>query len=146
MLAEFFDDLELECKLLDSCIVVEEDDDKSLGSTEIFSNYGFTFLFAASGLLLIIVILIIAVVVCSRCCSDKNKERLQWLKQKIFFTPMIRFAMINCLKFNINALLVFKSFQDSDLKEKLVASFGFFAINVLPIVFSRFIWKNYDNL
>ena len=41
--------------------------------------------------------------------SEKNKARVQKVKQMIYFNPIIRFLILNTLKLNFNALLVFKS-------------------------------------
>ena len=45
--------------------------------------------------------------------SNKGKASLQWLKHKVFYTPIIRFATLNSLKFDLAAILALKAIDKS---------------------------------
>ena len=44
----------------------------------------------------------------NKTLSEKNRERVKTLKRKLQYNPVIRYFLLNSLKFNYSALCVFK--------------------------------------
>ena len=66
-------------------------------------------LFIAIFLTLVVVITSVAVFCLKRCkLSEKGKERVKSLKQKIFWNPLIRYTMLSAIKLNISAMIIFR--------------------------------------
>ena len=56
-------------------------------------------------LILTMALIVFALTCCrKRCMSAKNQERASALKNKIFFNPIIRYTLLNTLKFNLAAM------------------------------------------
>ena len=97
----------------------------------------------------IVVILIISILIfCSKRPSITVKRRacIEKLDKKIFFSPFIRYFLLNALKLNLNALITLKAFSSKSMIEKVTAIAILTAINVIPIILSRLLCKRKDAL
>ena len=77
--------------------------------------------------------------------SEKNKKRLESVKNKIFFNALIRYLLMNALKFYMSAMVVLSRSWD----DKVSVSFSFLFLVFLvaiPIVSSRLLYKENDHL
>ena len=96
-----------------------------------------------------LLILIVAVVVYISCrnkpLSEKNRERVKTLKRKLLYNPVIRYFLLNSLKFNYSALCVFKQ-ADAGAGSYFVAVLLLILINICPLVLSRILYKNNSHL
>lgn len=120
-----------------------------LGSKDIMSSMGATFIVAA--LVLLLIILITTVVIffvrrSSRQCSSKCKERATSLKDKVFYNAMIRFAFVSALKLNLSAMVAMQEFFFLDTGKQIVTAITFIAINLMPLVFARVLYKRAGKL
>lgn len=90
---------------------------------------------------------LILYLVCRRAnCGEKHKERIQKLKQMIFFNPFIKYSFVNSLKFNMTAVLVFNSFGSKSAGQCTVAVLTFLLFVSLPFLYARLLFKNHDKL
>ena len=114
---EFIDDLQLSSKITEAfgiqTVKVDDVGDKvgmeRLGKDDIWSNFGATLIIACIVIFLFIALLFGAIYVARRVkISDKNKKRLNDLKQKIFYNAFIRFFLLNALKFHMTAFIIMK--------------------------------------
>lgn len=81
-----------------------------LGSTNFFSSQGPTLLLGSFVFILIIIGIILAIIIVKRRgASQKCQNRLSSIKKKIFFNPIVRYMILNCLKLSISALVAFKA-------------------------------------
>ena len=65
----------------------------------------------------------------------------------MLFNPLIRFALLNTLKFNIMAMVTFASISSKPSAISFcLAAIILLAINALPFVFARIIRKAKDDL
>ena len=77
-----------------------------LGSDDIFSNFGISFI-----LIFILLLIIYLVIVCGArvskryAMSSKVQEFFRKIEKKLLYNPMIRYSMLNCLKFNYTAIV-----------------------------------------
>ena len=69
-----------------------------------------------SFILLILLVVIYGTYRLSKSCCDnsKTRETVEKLKNKIFFNPIIRYSLLNCLKFNIVALTAIRRAESYD--------------------------------
>ena len=99
---------------------------------------------------LIFLIIVIVITIIVACCkrsklSEKNKERVENLKRKIMYNPLIRYVMLNSLKFNYSALCVFKH-ADSDAGSYFIAAVMLILINSCPIIFTVVLFRKNNDL
>ena len=98
---------------------------------------------------LFLLILFVCTVVFLSCrnkpLSEKNRERVNSLKRKLQYSPVIRYFLLNSLKFNYSALCVFKQ-ADAGAGSYFVAVLLLLLINICPLVLSRILYKNNNNL
>ena len=117
-----------------------------LGSPNIFQGIGSTVLFLSLLFLLIVILITIIVVCCKmRKLSEKSKERVENLKRKIMYNPLIRYLMLNSLKFNYSAMCVFKH-ANSGAGSYFVAALMLILINSCPIIFTAVLFKKNNDL
>ena len=83
-----------------------------MGTNNIFNNFGVTMMFGIGGLILSMLIVVILTLLCKNKLSEKNQKRLHDLKIKLFYSSTIRFAMANCLKFNLNGFMAIMVLKD----------------------------------
>ena len=59
--------------------------------------------------LIILIVLITVKISRNYCQSEKCQERIKKIKQTLFYQSLIRYTLLNCLKLNLMAMLVFKT-------------------------------------
>ena len=96
-------------------------------------------------LLLIIVTVILVKYSESFKLSTKAKERIEWLKQKVFYNPLIRFSMLNTLKWNLIALTAFTTLKGSTV-EIIFGVLLYIALNLLPFFYLWLLYKQQAKL
>ena len=80
-----------------------------LGGDNIMSNFGATLVIATIVIVLFIALLFGAIYLARKVnISDKNKKRINDMKQKIFYNAFIRYALLNALKFHMTAFIIMK--------------------------------------
>lgn len=84
--------------------------EERLGSDDIFANFGITFVLSIL-IFMLLSGLVLTIIFISRSCnlSEKNKQRKEGLKMKIFYNPWIRFTFLAALKANLASLLALKN-------------------------------------
>ena len=86
-------------------------------------------------LFFVVVLCIVLIAACCRDRIDKCKERIQTLKRKVKYNPLIRYLLLNSLKFNYSAMCVlFVKHDEADIWSKLSASLMLLFINACPIL------------
>ena len=84
-------------------------DEERLGSASISESFGATLiLFSIVFVILILLVAMTIIMVRRFKLSNKMKERINSLKTKIFWNPIIRYLILNSLKLNMSAIVVFK--------------------------------------
>ena len=79
-----------------------------VGSESFLDNFGVTFLLVASIFAFIIALVLVFIYLRKRCkLSNKNKERYERIKSKVFWNPFIRYLFLNALKLNLSAMVAF---------------------------------------
>ena len=98
-------------------------------------------------MLLLILVTVILVKYSDSCCrlSKKAKERVKWLKQKVFFNPLIRYSLLNTLKWNLVALTAFTTLKGSTI-ELVIGVLLYIALNCLPFSYLWLLYKNQAKL
>lgn len=153
-LGEFMDDLDVGNEIagvlgieIDNTNAVDEEvGEERLGSGSPFSNFGATLLLGSILFTVVILLLVIAIFIASRVkCSDKCKERMKNWKRKVFFNPIIRYLLLNSLKLNLSAFIVFAS-PEKAMTDMLVASITLAIINLSPIVLCWVIYRYRNSL
>ena len=64
------------------------------------------------------------------------------MKKKVRYNPIIRYLLLNSLKFNFSAFSVIKKYNESSVGSIVVAVLILVIINVTPIFLSRILYKN----
>ena len=72
--------------------------------------------------------------------SVKNKERIERLKKKLFFNPMIRWLYLSSLKFYFSALVTFKG------EVSIVAILILTSITLVALILATILYKHSDDL
>ena len=67
------------------------------------------------------------------------------MKRKLKYNPVIRYLLLNSLKFNYSAFCVFKQ-ADAGAGSVFVAILLLLFINICPLVLSRILYKNNNEL
>ena len=135
-------------------IAVTEDNDKvgqkvglsRLGSINLAENVGATLLIGSLILLILIFVIYCTYRLSKKFCdASKNRERIEKLKNKIFFNPMIRYTLLNCLKFNIVAMTAIRRSQGAAgaIFTAIVIELLFLLI---PILYAYILKKKIDML
>ena len=110
------------------------------------SNFGSTLILASIGFVIIILIVLVAILVAKSCkLSKKNKQRVQYLKRKIFYNSIIRYILLNTLKFYMSAMVVLKKSDGNGAKFAQSVSFLLF-LSALPIYFLTVVYRNRESL
>ena len=118
-----------------------------LGSENMWSNFGVSQI-AILSLLLLIILIIILLLVCKKCCCSQSpwaQEKVDKIKRKVFYNPLLRFTLFNAMKFNMIAMLAFLTASDN-VKEIAIAVLILLTINTLPILYAYLLYKNRANL
>ena len=72
--------------------------------------------------------------------SLKSKERIKWLKDKVFYNPLIRYSLLNAMNYNMAAMTVFVN-TNGEQRQVIIAVLLLIVNNVLPIVYARILIK-----
>ena len=98
---------------------------------------------------LFLLILIVSIAIILSCrnspLNEKNRERVKNLKRKLQYNPVIRYFLLNSLKFNYSALCVFKK-ANAGVGSYFGAILLLLLINICPLVLSRILYKNNSKL
>ena len=86
---------------------------------------------------IVIILLVILLYRCAkRNCSEKNQKRLKYVRKLVFFNPIIRYYLLNCVKLNILAMIVMAGLQESPYE--LLAAFPLLImVNIVPLFLFR---------
>ena len=140
---EFLKDVDL--SFLKSLFGIEENEDdisdgpeekagfQRLGSTDPSENYGESFILITLLFVCIILSSLLFYALCWRI-SPKCKKYTKALKDKIFFSPIIRYAFLNSLKLNFIAMAAFKGFYTEEEPVKIMPFIICICINSVPIL------------
>ena len=90
--------------------------------------------------LAILIIILYLICFCSKVKSKENSHRLQNLRSKLFYNPLIRYAILNSLKFNLTAVTTFQ-LAANDLVQVTTAVSLLVLINGIPLVLSRTLFR-----
>ena len=152
-MGEFIEDLQIGKSIADS-IGLQPDDKQGpeqnvgaerLGKSDILSRLGVTLLLI-SVIIVVLAILVVSLhLLCSYRISDENRLRLSNLRSKLFYNPFIRYVILNSLKLNLTAVTTFQ-LAANDSIQVTTAAFLFIAINGVPLVLSRTLFKLNDEL
>ena len=76
------------------------------GSDDIFENIGATLLISSVifGVIIIIILLVVKIYK-SKNNTEEGRIKIQKCRRMIFFNPIIRYCLLNTLKFNMLAIL-----------------------------------------
>jgi len=114
-LGEFLDDIDIAGYILEPIGIKVESSSgaeekvgaERLGSSDgIFSNFGATMILVSVLFVIIIAFVLLLYFLCKRTNCG---ERLLKLKHKVFWNPMIRYVILNALKFYMAGFVVFKA-------------------------------------
>ena len=72
--------------------------------------------------------------------SLKSKERIKWLKDKVFYNPLIRYSLLNAMNYNMAAMTAFVN-NNGEQRQVIIAILLLIVNNVLPIVYARILIK-----
>ena len=109
-LGEFMDDLDWADQVSEE-LKIPTDEEQS----ELLSGLGLTLILASATLLILVILVLIINLVLKGCkLSPKWQSRLKWLKQKVFWNPLIRYTLLNTLKLNMIAMIFFIKGKEID--------------------------------
>ena len=155
VLGEFVDDFDIGTKIAEWLNISKSSADSSeepvgderLGPKNIFGSFGPSMIVIVLILLLVILIIAIAVT-CSKYgkVSQKTYERMQKLKRLIFWNPLIRFTMLNSLKLDIGALVVFQYGWPDSQTVGFASIFKLIVLIGLPVFFTVILYKMAERL
>ena len=142
-LGEFADDLEIGNDINnffglppnESSSTEELVGDARLGSSSVALNLGATLLIGTIIFVVIILIITLAIVFTQKCtCTLKCKERVEYLRRKVYWNPIIRYLILNSLKLN---MIVFVAFKANETKgsDKVLAIIILCVLIITPIAF-----------
>ena len=77
--------------------------------------------------------------------TDKIKQRIEKLQYMVFFNPIIRYLLLNSLKLNFTAFIVFKP-PLGNAVDIFLGLVMMLLINAVPIFFFYILRKNRDEL
>ena len=79
-----------------------------MGNGDIIANMGVSVLLISIALILLIVIIFAGAYLAKKyAMSEKVREKLSELKQSMMYNPLIRYTMLNCLKWNNTGMVAF---------------------------------------
>ena len=117
------------------------EDRLSLGKS-VSGNLGISLFLLSLAFLALILILVVLIQLKRRIkLSDKTKARIKKVKEKIFYNPIVRYLLLNSLKLNFAAFIVFKK-PVGGAWDVFVGISLMLIINALPIFFFFLLRKN----
>ena len=124
--------------------VSDEIGEEKLDTDRILNNFGVTLLFISAVLIVLISLIAVATIIIKRTGYEgRLKDRINSLRQRIFYNMLIEYSLVNSLKFYI---LAFLSLNKSDLGTKLLGAGVLAFFLVLPLFFARLLKKNEERL
>ena len=122
--------------------------DDRLGNPDPVKNLGTTFLLLTGVFVVLIIIVVVIICIARRTrLSDKNKERCDKLKGKIFYNALIRYTLLNALKLNLMAMLALNSNdEDADFMKKLGPILLLIILVQLPFIYVWCLGKRQSEL
>ena len=109
-------------------------------------NLGISLLLISVVFLVLVLIIILMIQLKRRVkLSEKTKERIEKVKDKIFFNPIIRYLLLNSLKLNFAAFIVFRK-PIGGVWDVFVGSILMLITNTLPMFFFFMLRKNHSIL
>ena len=121
-----------------------------LGSKYMSENMGVTF-FVFTGIIFAIALLVYGIYWCCKICQSRFPrffEKIQKLKNKLFWNPIIRYTYLNAIKLNQSALIsIVYGLRDNEMAELIGGVVLFFVFAALiPGIYIRLLVKNLDEL
>ena len=111
-----------------------------LGDGSFYDTIGFSILLVSAALLLILIVILLVICISKRCSqSAKWHERRLKLREYIFYTPLLRYMILNALKLNISATLALKAVEGS-LSNRIVGYALMLFMLITPAVLSWILW------
>ena len=112
----------------------------------VFGNIGISQLLILMSFLTFVLLLILLIKLRSRIkLSDKTKARIMKVKEKVFYNPLIRYLLLNALKFNFAAFIVFRK-PIGGAWDVFLGLVIMISMTVLPALLFYLLRKNRDNL
>ena len=113
----------------------------------ILSSFGSTLIIGSIAFILFILIIGVTIYFCKRSGqSAKCKSGIDKLKRKLFWNPFIRYILLNCLKFNMAAFVIFKSISESKGEDITIAILICLCIFAAALVFIRILKRKRSKL
>ena len=103
-------------------------------------------LFSVVFLLIIIIVILILSVLRRRSLSEKWQMRFKQLKQKVFYNSIIRYFIINYLKFNFLSAAILATSPERNNADFILAIIAFICINSMPLVFCFILHRHQHTL
>lgn len=143
-LGELFDDLEIGNKIKDILGVPNRTDEDQSDGLSIIESLGATLLLITISVL-VLVFLLLASIWCYKRNSKPLPSCIAKVANKIFFNAIIRYTLLNCLKFNVLAsVALFKT--SNTISELCLAGLIFTVLNILAVLYSYKLWKHKEDL
>ena len=124
----------------------EDVGEKRLGPRSIFENFGPTLILGTIAFAVIVAILVVLIIFLKRFVkTEKGRTTIRNLKYKVFYNPIIRYLILNCLKLNAAAILVFSA-EAPGGSDLLVSSGIMLMICLAPIIMCCVVVKYHGTL
>lgn len=113
-----------------------------LGSSSIFDSFGATLLLCSIIFLVIVALIAILVFIARRVqLNEKRKAQIKKLKTKVFWNPIIRYLVLNSLKLNISAVIIYNAAEKAQL-DVITSTVILLILNGAPIGFYFVLKRN----
>ena len=121
--------------------------EERLGSGNVSASLGVTLVLGSMVFVAIVLVVLLLLWLRKRCknLSEKNKQRLDGLKSKVFWNPLIRYTLLNALKLNMTAMTTYKTNLSDDANVS-IASCIMFMFVFLPFVYAIILYRKNDEL
>ena len=151
-LGEYFDDIDIadsmgiEFLQKDEAEPSEEIGEERMGDSDPLKNLGTTFILLTFVFILVILIILALVWAFRRIkLSEKNQERFEKIKGKIFFNALIRYSLLNAIKLNLIAMFSLSSGDVTGTKKATMVLL-LVILALLPLVYTWAVHKKRDTL
>mmetsp|Transcript_473 Transcript_473/g.755 ORF Transcript_473/g.755 Transcript_473/m.755 type:complete len:154 (-) Transcript_473:1104-1565(-) len=125
----------------------EQVGEERLGSSNALASFGPTLLLGSLFFAFIIAVIMLIIICAKRVnLSEKSRTRVQKLKRKVFFNPIVRYLLLNALKLNMTSLVAIKASKGSSTADLAVPISMLAIVNLAPLIFSIVTGRNRDNL
>ena len=117
-----------------------------MGNGDILGNLGVTMLLITILFKLIIVAVVAGFYVSNKyALSEKIREQFADLRSMLLYNPLIRYTMLNCLKFNNTGMVVFIGLSTGTVQTGLGVLIVI-AMSILPIVYAVIVYRKRKEL